>query len=33
MQIVMFLTLGLFVNSDELLHPEVLILGGPSGSS
>ena len=28
MQIVMFLTLGLFVNSDELLRPEVLILGG-----
>ena len=27
MQIVMFLTLGLFVNSDELLQPEVLILG------
>ena len=27
MQIVMFLTLGLFVNSDELLRPEVLILG------
>ena len=31
MQIVMFLTLGLFVNSDELLHPEVLILGGAVG--
>ena len=27
MQIVMLLTLGLFVNSDELLQPEVLILG------
>ena len=27
MQIMMFLTLGLFVNSDELLQPEVLILG------
>lgn len=27
MQIIMFLTLGLFVNSDELLQPEVLILG------
>ncbi len=27
MQIVMFLTLGLFVNSGELLRPEVLILG------
>ena len=27
MQIVMFLMLGLFVNSDELLQPEVLILG------
>ena len=27
MQIVMFLTLGLFVNSRELLQPEVLILG------
>ena len=27
MQIVMFLTLGLFVNSDELLQPKVLILG------
>ncbi|WP_418991742.1 potassium/proton antiporter [Alistipes sp.] len=27
MQIVMFLTLGLFVNSDELLQPEVLLLG------
>lgn len=31
MQIVMFLTLGLFVNSDELLQPEVLILGGAVG--
>ncbi len=28
----MFLTLGLFVNSDELLHPEVLILGGAIGA-
>ncbi|WP_308653737.1 potassium/proton antiporter [uncultured Alistipes sp.] len=27
MQIVMFLTLGLFVNSEELLEPDVLILG------
>ncbi|MBO5878171.1 MAG: potassium/proton antiporter [Alistipes sp.] len=27
-QIVMFLTIGLLVNSDELLQPEVLILGG-----
>lgn len=27
MQIVMFLTLGLFVNSDELLQPKVLALG------
>ena len=27
MQIVMFLTLGLFVNSNELLEPRVLILG------
>lgn len=26
-QIVMFLTLGLFVNSDELVRPEVLLLG------
>lgn len=26
-QIVMFLTLGLLVNVDELLHPEVLVLG------
>ena len=32
MQIVMFLTLGLFVNSDELLRPEVLILGGAVGA-
>ncbi len=32
MQIVMFLTLGLFVNSDELLRPEVLILGGAIGA-
>ena len=31
MQIVMFLTLGLFVNSDELLAPEVLLLGGLVG--
>ena len=31
MQIVMFLTLGLFVNSDELLRPEVLMLGGAVG--
>lgn len=27
-QIVMFITIGLLVNSDELMHPEVLILGG-----
>lgn len=32
MQIVMFLTLGLFVNSNELLTPEVLILGGAVGA-
>ena len=32
MQIVMFLTLGLFVNSDELLEPRVLILGGLVGA-
>lgn len=32
MQIVMFLTLGLFVNSDELLRPEVLMLGGAVGA-
>ena len=32
MQIVMFLTLGLFVNSDELFRPEVLILGGAVGA-
>ena len=32
MQIVMFLTLGLFVNSDELLRPEVLILGCAVGA-
>ncbi|WP_295915601.1 potassium/proton antiporter [uncultured Alistipes sp.] len=32
MQIVMFLTLGLFVNSDELLQPEVLLLGGLVGA-
>ncbi len=31
MQIVMFLALGLFVNSDELLNPKVLILGGIVG--
>jgi len=33
MQIVMFLTLGLFVNSNELLEPRVLILGGLVGRS
>lgn len=27
-QIVMFITIGLLVNSDELMYPEVLILGG-----
>ena len=32
MQIVMFLTLGLFVNSNELLEPRVLILGGLAGA-
>ncbi len=32
MQIIMFLTLGLFVNSNELLQPEVLILGGAVGA-
>ena len=32
MQIVMFLTLGLFVNSDELFRPEVLILGCAVGA-
>lgn len=32
MQIVMFLTLGLFVNSDELLQPDVLILGCAVGA-
>ena len=32
MQIVMFLTLGLFVNSDELFRPEVLILGVAVGA-
>ena len=32
MQIVMFLTLGLFVNSAELLEPRVLILGGLVGA-
>lgn len=31
MQVVMFLTLGLFVNSNELLEPNVLILGGLVG--
>ena len=32
MQIVMVLTLGLFVNSNELLEPRVLILGGLVGA-
>ena len=32
MQIVMFLTLGLFVNSNELLEPRGLILGGLVGA-
>lgn len=32
MQIIMFLTLGLFVNSRELLEPEVLILGCAVGA-
>ena len=32
MPIVMFLTLGLFVNSNELLEPRVLILGGLVGA-
>ena len=32
MQIVMFLTLGLVVNSNELLEPRVLILGGLVGA-
>ena len=32
MQIVMFLTLGLFVNTRELLQPEVLILGSVVGT-
>ena len=32
MQNVMFLTLGLFVNSNELLEPRVLILGGLVGA-
>ena len=32
MQIVIFLTLGLFVNSNELLEPRVLILGGLVGA-
>lgn len=31
MQIVMFITLGLFVNSEELLRPEVLILSAAVG--
>ena len=31
MQIIMFLTLGLFVNSNELFQPEVLLLGGAAG--
>lgn len=31
MQIIMFLTLGLFVNSHELFAPEVLLLGGAVG--
>lgn len=31
MQVVMFLTLGLFVNSRELLDPQVLLLGGLVG--
>ena len=31
MQIIMFLTLGLFVNSNELFQPEVLLLGGAVG--
>lgn len=31
MQVVMFLTLGLFVNSNELLEPRVLLLGGMTG--
>lgn len=30
-QIVMFLTIGLLVNSDELMYPEVLMLGGAVG--
>lgn len=30
-QIIMFLTIGLLVNSDELMHPEVLLLGGAVG--
>lgn len=32
MQIIMFLTLGLFVNSNELLEPRVLLLGGLVGA-
>lgn len=32
MQIIMFLTLGLFVNSNELLEPKVLLLGGLVGA-
>lgn len=31
-QIIMFLTLGLFVNSNELLHGDVLLLGGLVGA-
>lgn len=31
-QIVMFLTIGLLVNADELLQPEVLLLGGAVGA-
>jgi len=31
MQIIMFLTLGLFVNSNELFQPEVLLLGAVVG--
>ncbi|MBR4995358.1 MAG: potassium/proton antiporter [Alistipes sp.] len=30
-QIVMFLTIGLLVNADELLNPDVLLLGGAVG--
>lgn len=32
LQIVMFLTLGLLINLDELLRPEVLLLGGLVGT-